>query len=88
MRKIKGPRKTRRYSDEYNTTRCLASIIDKSSSKGVENCQLPRPSTLNSAEHILDLINKFDLVRHSISRLREYDQGHIVWKYVRVSICI
>jgi hypothetical protein len=31
-----------------------------------------------SAEHIPDLINKFDLVLHSISPLREYDQGHIV----------
>ena len=30
------------------TIRCLASAIDKSSSKGVVNCQLPRPGTVNS----------------------------------------
>jgi len=28
------------------TIRCLASAIDKSSSKGVVNCQLPRPGTI------------------------------------------
>ena len=60
----------------------LASTIDKSSSKGVVNCQSSRPGTLNSGEHIPDLINKFDLVLHSISRLREYDRWHIVGSMV------
>jgi hypothetical protein len=40
------------------------------------------PAAFVHAEHIQDLINKFDLVLHSISPLREYDQGHIVGSMV------
>jgi hypothetical protein len=35
-----------------------------------------------TAEHIPGFINKFDLVLHSISRLREYDRGHRVGSMV------
>jgi len=41
------------------------------------------PVAFVHAEHIPDLINKFDLVCHSISPLREYDQGHIVGSMVK-----
>ena len=34
-------------SGGQRTIRCLVSAIDKSSNKGVVNCQLPRPDTLN-----------------------------------------
>ena len=37
---------------------------------------LTAPAAFVHAEHIPDLINKFDLVLHSISPVREYDKGH------------